>query len=98
LDNLASLNSDDITRNVPTSLSFSWYWDTKLFYGVEIAGWWDPLVIDLDGSGFVLTASNRTYFDLDSDGMAESVSWVGANTAFLARDLNSNGRIDDATE
>jgi hypothetical protein len=61
----------------------------------------DPLVLDLDGNGFALTAidpNNPVHFDIDADLFAESVGWVGAGDALLAHDLDGNGTIDGIEE
>jgi hypothetical protein len=59
----------------------------------------DPLVLDLDGNGLDLTRQTRgVYFDIDGDGFAEKTAWVYPTDAFLVRDLNANGKIDNITE
>ncbi|WP_033073857.1 calcium-binding protein [Sphingopyxis sp. MWB1] len=70
------------------------------------AGWgrglegFDPLVLDLDGNGYDLISReySQVYFEFDSDGFAENAGWIGGNDAFLVRDLNGNGQIDNITE
>jgi len=57
----------------------------------------DPLVVNLDGGPVRLT-QDKLAFDLDADGRAEQVSFVGSGSAFLALDRNGNGRIDDGSE
>lgn len=67
-------------------------------FGATFSGT-DPLVLDLDGDGIELTSQdNGVYFDLDKDGFAEKTGWVKGDDAFLARDLNNNGKIDDISE
>jgi Ca2+-binding RTX toxin-like protein len=63
-----------------------------------------PLVLDLTSShtGIALTTFNAstttTFFDIDNSGYATQTAWVGADMGLLCRDLNSNGRIDNAGE
>lgn len=61
-----------------------------------------PLIFDLDSDGIELTAFNsattQSFFDLDNDGYAEQTAWITGDDAFLARDINGNGKIDNASE
>jgi hypothetical protein len=64
-----------------------------------------PLILDLKGNGVQTTSlENGVRFDIDADGSANAVAWImgsserGWDDAFLARDLNTNGRIDDGAE
>ncbi len=76
----------------------TWYTDVQTWFGVDIAGLRDPLVIDTDGDGLAgdVIGTQTQYFDLDGDGFASATIWH--KDAFLARDINENGRIDDGTE
>ncbi len=60
----------------------------------------DPLIIDLDNDGNVVTPLNQSgaYFDIDNDGFAEQVAWSTATDGLLVRDLNQNGIIDNGSE
>ena len=57
----------------------------------------DPLVINFNGTATQLT-DTKFSFDLDSDGNAEKISFVGAGSGFLALDKNGNGAIDNGSE
>jgi len=57
----------------------------------------DPLVINFDGIPAILS-DNKIKFDLDSDGVKDTMSFVNAGSGFLAIDKNNNGKIDNGTE
>ncbi|MBP8924929.1 MAG: hypothetical protein KBG75_03675 [Pseudomonadales bacterium] len=57
----------------------------------------DPLVLNLAGNAAQLSSAKYS-FDLDGDGQAEQISFATGNSAFLALDLDRNGRIDNGLE
>jgi hypothetical protein len=57
----------------------------------------DPLVINFAGTVAQLT-NTKFSFDLDADGTADQVSFVGAGSGFLALDKNGDGKINDGKE
>ncbi len=57
----------------------------------------DPLVLKLDDAPDTIDPQTWV-FDLDGDGVREEISSLSAGSAFLALDLDENGRIDDGTE
>jgi len=89
----------DPWRGIP-----DWAWDVPEGVGDgEGAQGRSPLVIDLDGDGIELTEydpeATATFFDLDNDGFAEQSAWIAANQdGLLARDINEDGVINDASE
>ncbi len=57
----------------------------------------DPLVINLDTA--MTTLSDQKFeFDLDCDGIKESISQLGGGNGFLALDKNGDGVINDGSE
>jgi hypothetical protein len=58
----------------------------------------DPLILDLNGDGFLTTPKQATYFDYNGNGFLEQVGWVGLHDGLLVMDRNGNGIIDDGSE
>ena len=61
---------------------------------------YDPLSLDLDGSGKVETVglSAGVLFDHDADGVKTGTGWVAAGDGLVVRDINKNGQIDSGRE
>ena len=57
----------------------------------------DPLVINFDGKAAELSGK-RLAFDLDADGMSESIGALASSSGYLAIDSNGDGRINDGSE
>ncbi|MBK1647913.1 hypothetical protein [Rhabdochromatium marinum] len=57
----------------------------------------DPLVLNFNGNAAELT-STRFEFDIDSDGRADQIAFVGPDSGFLALDRNADGKINDGRE
>ena len=58
----------------------------------------DPLVINLDGNPTGINKDITLEFDLDCDGISESIHGLGAGSGFLALDINGDGLINDGSE
>jgi hypothetical protein len=86
-------------EGVSPGFDYSWLnnwdygWEVSSFDGWDYGDSWDPVVLDLDGSGIDIT--NRTdstvYFDVDGDGYREQTAWAGPNDGLLVIDLAGNG-------
>lgn len=59
-----------------------------------------PIMIDLDGDGIQTTSAWRhsVNFDITGDGVKDRTAWNTGNDAFLAVDLDGNGKIDGVQE
>ncbi|MHC2424237.1 Ca2+-binding RTX toxin-like protein [Bradyrhizobium elkanii] len=87
----------------PAHLLPEWLPDARVPYN-DAKPQASPLVIDLSSthSGVQLTTFNagttETFFDITGSGFAVQTAWVSGNTGLLARDINSNGEIDNVSE
>ncbi|NQZ32234.1 MAG: Ig-like domain-containing protein [Oceanospirillaceae bacterium] len=58
-----------------------------------------PLILDMDGDGVeTLSLDDGVRFDINADGKQEATGWVNADDALLVRDINQDGKINDASE
>lgn len=57
----------------------------------------DPLMINLD-TNIGSVSDQKFFFDLDSDGDEEQISFAGKGSGFLALDKNGDGKINDGSE
>lgn len=57
----------------------------------------DPLMINLD-SNIGRVSDQKFYFDLDTDGKEEQISFAGQGSGLLALDINGDGTINDGSE
>lgn len=57
----------------------------------------DPLVINMD-SNITSVSDQKFFFDIDSDGKEDEISFAGQGSGFLALDKNEDGIINDGSE
>ncbi|HEX2123397.1 MAG TPA: hypothetical protein VHL59_17330 [Thermoanaerobaculia bacterium] len=59
-----------------------------------------PIVINFTGGYALAGADDPVLFDIDADGVKNRIGWTarGSDEAFLALDVDGNGRIDDGRE
>ncbi len=87
----------EIQFSLSASMSYHFYQKTNFVKNSQDLPVMDPLVIHLSDDP-VGISDQKFRFDLDADGEAEEVSALSAGSAFLALDLDGNGRIDDGRE
>jgi hypothetical protein len=60
----------------------------------------DPLVLDLNGDGYINTVGLDAgiLFDQNGSGAKQSTAWIAPSDGFLVLDRNGNGVIDNGTE
>ncbi|MDD3367668.1 MAG: hypothetical protein PHP50_02100 [Lachnospiraceae bacterium] len=77
------------------SRSFAAYYQENFY--MEQNTMCDPLVINLDGN--IADVSDQKFtFDLDTDGVLDSISMLQKGSGFLALDKNGDGSINDGSE
>lgn len=59
-------------------------------------GFGTPVVLDLDGDGLdmIEKRDSRVDMDVDGDGVAERIGWVGGDDGLLVLDRNGDGRVN----
>lgn len=59
-----------------------------------------PVVLDLNGDGASFTAlgASKVGFDVDADGVADSLAWAGNDDGVLVWDRDHNGGVSDLAE
>lgn len=71
--------------------------NTSIRMGDAVLKQQDPLVINFGGTAAQLT-DTKFSFDINSDGTAEQLSFVGPNSGFIALDKNNDGSINNGSE
>ncbi len=77
------------------SRRFSEYTNIRSFD--ELPQMTDPLVINIDSS-IASLSDQRFEFDIDADGIKDSIPMLESGSGYLALDRNGDGRINDGTE
>lgn len=82
--------------NVEVSMSRAFMQETNLL-DVKDYVKTDPLMINLD-TNIGTVSDQKFFFDIDSDGKEEKISFAGQGSGFLALDKNGDGKINDGSE
>lgn len=85
----------DFNLSFQMSRSFEQYYEKE--HSLDIKSLCDPLVINLD-SDIASVSDQKFLFDLDSDGVKDSISILNGGSGFLALDKNGDGIINDGSE
>lgn len=87
----------EISFNVDLSMSrsFEQYYETS--QTKEIVQMMDPLVINLD-TDIASLSDQKFEFDIDNDGILDSISMLQKGSGYLALDKNGDGTINDGSE
>lgn len=96
----ATVRTDDgrsLDVAVEVSMSRSFVQEQTLSVRAGDARLTDPLVVNLSG-GSAAFGDDVARFDLDLDGTADTVRLTASGRAYLARDLDGNGRVSDGRE
>ncbi len=67
---------------------------------MDFTGFAPPVVLALHGGApqYVDMALSKVRFDLNSDGVGDSIAWAGVGSAVLGLDLNGDNQISDVNE
>lgn len=77
------------------SRSFEKYYNEN--YETDVVSFCDPLVINLD-STMPHVSDQKFLFDLDADGVMDTISMLANKSGYLAIDKNEDGTINDGNE
>lgn len=77
------------------SRSFEKYYNEK--YETSTVSFCDPLVINLD-STMPEVSDQKFLFDIDADGVMDTISQLSNKSGYLALDKNGDGEINDGSE
>lgn len=86
----------NVSLTMSRSFSESYFSEEDIVASVP-ANMVDPLVINLDNNGAGVS-DQKFYFDLDTDGVLDSISRLDSSSGYLSIDLNGDGVINDGSE
>ncbi len=73
--------------------------ETQMQTAFNEAQTFDPVVIDLGGSGITpTTMSGGTHFDWNGTGFAEETGWISSGNAFLVQNVSSTSQITSGAQ
>lgn len=87
----------EIGFNLEMTMSRSFRSYYEMAYTKEIVQAVDPLVINLDGN-IAQVSDQKFEFDLDGDGILDTISKLNQRSGYLAIDKNGDGKINDGNE
>ncbi len=85
----------DFNLSFQMSREFEEYYEKE--HSLKIQSLCDPLVINLD-TDIAGVSDQKFLFDIDSDGVKDSISTLKKGSGFLALDKNGDGTINDGSE
>ncbi len=85
----------DFNLSFQMSRSFEQYYEKE--HTLNVASLCDPLVINLD-TDIAGVSDQKFLFDIDSDGVKDSISVLNRGSGFLALDKNGDGTVNDGSE
>ncbi len=85
----------DFNLSFQMSRSFEEYYEKE--HTLDIGKLCDPLVINID-SDIASVSDQKFMFDLDTDGVKDSISMLNKGSGFLALDKDGDGVINDGNE
>lgn len=93
------VNADgtEIPINLSVGMSRSFSQEMQTSVTMQQVTMLDPLVINLD-TNIASLADQKFEFDLDQDGILDTISRLNSGSGYLAYDVNEDGTINDGSE
>ena len=87
----------EITFSMEVAMSRSFRYEQHTEYEQLLSAMYDPLVINMD-TNIAHLENQKFLFDLDSEGVMDSISRLNGRSGFLALDKNMDGAINNGKE